>query len=96
MKNDELIDFGSDALYNGRDYTFANTKITKEQRDFANYLFSEQRKESIKDPEKLKEVNPEDIAAYKESKKQTSETATQKTTEKAKTKPNEKPEKSQK
>ena len=98
MKNDELIDFGSDALYNGRDYTFANTKITKEQRNFANYLFSEQRKKIINDPEKLKKVNPEDIAAYKETKKQTStsETAPEKTAEKPKSNPNPKPEKNQK
>lgn len=98
MRNDELIDFGSDALYNGRDYTFANTKISKEQRDFANYLFSEQRKQIIKDPEKLKKVNPEDIAAYREIKKETSipEKAPEKTPEKAKSKPTEKPEKNQK
>lgn len=98
MKNEELTNFGNEALYNGRNYTFANPKLTKEQRNFANYLFSDLRKTIVTDAEKSKTVQPEDLKAYKdhfvEANKKVQEMP--KVSEKPKDKPTEKPKESQK
>lgn len=61
MNKKELTEFGNDLLANGKNYAYASLpKFTKQQADFARYLFSEHRE--IKDPKQSNKVQPEDLA----------------------------------
>lgn len=72
MTDQQLTDFGNDALYSGKQYAFSKIgQYTKQQIEFLNYLFSDNRHSVVRDPEKQKSVQPEDLKAFKNSGKPT-------------------------
>lgn len=84
MEVKHLVEFGNNALYNGKNYTFANPDLTEQEKDFANYLFSEERT-TVLGGESPTKVQPVDIKFFFKI-----------DTEKKAEKPNGKPKESQK
>lgn len=96
-KDEKLKEFGDNALFSGRPYVFANPeRLTPEEAEFANYLFSDARKEAVNDPELQKEVQPEDFINFRAAKVEASKQFAELQDEKPTKKPTEKPKNSQK
>ena len=87
MNHTELEAFGNNALYNGKNYTFAQD-LSKQEREFAIYLFSEERNKGLSEKQKRK-VQKSDIDHFSKANKKPEKT--QAVDEKAKTKPNDNP-----
>ena len=86
MEVTKLVEFGNEALYNGRTYTLSKMQTyTEQEQQFVNYLFSEKRDEVIGEQD-MRVVQPEDIKFFFKDE----------IGKKPNTKPNTKPNKSQK
>ena len=95
MNHTELEAFGNNALYNGKTYTFAQN-LTKQQREFAIYLFSDERNKNLSEDRK-KKVHKADIDHFSAlNKKPKTQSVAEKAKDKPKDNPTEKPKESQK